>query len=163
MLPLPSHTHHGKLLQDQGPACSQVSQRRAQAPILADPIAPAGESILPKSVSLGLALTATHIALKSLAGRYQDLDVAIGAILEEVAPLLLEEKCVGSQGAVQLMIRVGDNPERLKERVVVRDAVRGDTASCVVGAHDAPQAQQGRWQGSEQRDTHRCARKAEDR
>jgi len=61
----------------------------------------------------------THIALKSLAGRYQDLDVAIGAILEEVAPLLLEEKCVSSQGAVQLMIRVGDNPERLKQRVVV--------------------------------------------
>ena len=62
----------------------------------------------------------------ALAARYQDLDdkmgeldVAIGAILEEVAPLLLEEKCVSSQGAVQLMIRVGDNPERLKQRVVV--------------------------------------------
>ena len=45
--------------------------------------------------------------------------MAIGAILEEVAPLLLEEKCVSSQGTVQLMIRVGDNPERLKQRVVV--------------------------------------------
>ena len=62
----------------------------------------------------------------ALAARYQDLDdkvgeldVAIGAILEEVAPLLLEEKCVSSQGTVQLMIRVGDNPERLKQRVVV--------------------------------------------
>ena len=68
----------------------------------------------------------THIALKALAGSYQDLDdkvdelgATIGAILEEVAPLLLEEKCVSSQGAVQLMIRVGDNPERLKQRVVV--------------------------------------------
>ena len=68
----------------------------------------------------------THIALKALAARYQDLDdkvgeldAAIGAILEEVAPLLLEEKCVSSQGTVQLMIRVGDNPERLKQRVVV--------------------------------------------
>jgi transposase len=48
-----------------------------------------------------------------------ELDTAIGAILEEVAPLLLEEKCVSSQGTVQLMIRVGDNPERLKQRVVV--------------------------------------------
>ena len=33
-----------------------LSQRRAQAPILADPIAPAGADILPKSVSLGLTL-----------------------------------------------------------------------------------------------------------
>ena len=140
------------------PAAS-LSQRRAQAPILANPIAPAGADILLKSVSLGLTLTATHIALKSLVGRHQDLDVAIGAILEEVAPLLLEEKCVSSQGAVQLMIRVGDNPGRLKQRVV---AVRGGSASCVVGAHDTLQAQQGCWQGSEQRDTHRCARKAED-
>ena len=40
--------------------------------------------------------------------------------------------------------------------------VRGGSVSCVVGAHNAPQAQQGRWQGSEQRDTHRCARKAAD-
>ena len=38
------------------PAAS-LSQRRAQAPILADPIAPAGADILPKSVSLGLTLT----------------------------------------------------------------------------------------------------------
>jgi len=43
-----------------------------------------------------------------------------------------------------------------------RSAVRGGSASCVVGAHDTPQAQQGRWQGSEQRNTHRCTRKAED-
>ena len=101
----------------------------------------------------------THIALKAFSGRYQDLDdkvsefdAAIGAILEE--------KCVNSQGSTQLMIRVGDNPERLKQRVV---AMRGGSASCVVGAHDTPQAQQGRWQGSEQRNTHRCARKAADR
>lgn len=45
---------------------------------------------------------ATRIAPKSLAGRCQDpddevgeLDAAIGAILEEAAPLLLEEKCAG--------------------------------------------------------------------
>ncbi|MFC2646963.1 MAG: ATP-binding protein [Coriobacteriaceae bacterium] len=38
------------------PAAS-LSQRRAQAPILADSIAPAGADILPKSVSLGLTLT----------------------------------------------------------------------------------------------------------
>ena len=106
----------------------------------------------------------THIALKALVGRYQDLDdvgkldAAIGAILEE--------KCVGSQGTVQLMIRVGDNPERLKQRVVVllcgvaaRPASSGFTT-----LYRLKQGRwQGRWQGSgEQRDTHRCARKAED-
>ena len=37
------------------PAAS-LSQRRAQAPILADPIAPTGADILLKSVSLGLTL-----------------------------------------------------------------------------------------------------------
>ncbi|QUC03996.1 hypothetical protein [Atopobium sp. oral taxon 416] len=117
-------------------------------------------------VSASDSALAARIALEALAARYQDLDdkvgeldVAIGAILEEVAPLLLEEKCVSSQGTVQLMIRVGDNPERLKQRVV---AVRGGSASCVVRAHDTLQAQQGRWQGSEQRDTHRRCRKAED-
>jgi len=60
---------------------------------------------------------AARIALEALSGRYQDLDAAIGAILEE--------KCVGSQVVVQLMISVGDNPERLKERVVVCDACAG--------------------------------------
>jgi transposase len=54
---------------------------------------------------------AARIALEALSGRYQDLDAAIGAILEE--------KCIGSQGTVQLMISVGDNLERLKQRVVV--------------------------------------------
>ena len=67
MLPLPSHTHHGKLLQDQGPAAS-LSQRRAQAPILADPITPAGADILPKSVSLGLTLTIEDDYLFSMVG-----------------------------------------------------------------------------------------------
>ena len=124
------------------------------------------EQIRSLIVSASDSALAGRIALKALAARYQDLDdkvgeldVVIGAILEEVAPLLLEEKCVSSQGTVQLMIRVGDNPGRLKQRVV---AVRGGSASCVVGAHDTLQAQQGCWQGSEQRDTHRCARKAED-
>jgi hypothetical protein len=68
MLPLPSHTHHGKLLQDQGPACSQVSQRRAQAPILTDSIAPAGADILLKSVSLGLTLAIEDDYLSFMVG-----------------------------------------------------------------------------------------------
>ena len=42
------------------PAASP-SQRRAQAPILADSIAPAGADILPKSVSLGLTLANVQI------------------------------------------------------------------------------------------------------
>ena len=54
----------------------------------------------------------THIALKALAARYQDLDDKVGE-LDVAIGAILEEKCVSSQG-------------------------------------------------SEQRDTHRCARKAED-
>jgi len=60
----------------------------------------------------------TRIALKSLVGRYQDLDDKVDE-LDAAIGAILEEKCVSSQGAVQLMIRVGDNPERLKQRVVV--------------------------------------------
>ena len=54
----------------------------------------------------------------ALAARYQDLDDKVGELGATIGAIL-EEKCVGSQGAVQLMIRVGDNPERLKQRVVV--------------------------------------------
>ena len=60
----------------------------------------------------------THIALKALAARYQDLDDKVDE-LDAAIGAILEEKCVGSQVVVQLMIRVGDNPERLKQRVVV--------------------------------------------
>ena len=69
------------------------------------------EQIRSLIVSAPDAALAARIALEALFGRYQDLDAAIGAILEE--------KCVNSQGATQLMIRVGDNLERLKQRVVV--------------------------------------------
>ena len=60
----------------------------------------------------------THIALKALAGSYQDLDDKVGE-LDAAIGAILEEKCVGSQVVVQLMIRAGDNPERPKQRVVV--------------------------------------------
>jgi len=66
----------------------------------------------------------THIALKALAGSYQDLDDKVGE-LDAAIGAILEEKCVSSQGSTQLMIRVGDNPERLKQRVVVCDACAG--------------------------------------
>ena len=69
------------------------------------------EQIRSLIVSASDSALAARIALEALSGCYQDLDAAIGAILEE--------KCVSSQGTVQLMIRVGDNPERLKQRVVV--------------------------------------------
>ncbi|QUC02338.1 hypothetical protein [Atopobium sp. oral taxon 416] len=66
----------------------------------------------------------THIALKALAGSYQDLDDKVGELGATIGAIL-EEKCVGSRGTVQLMIRVGDNPEKLKQRVVVRDCCAG--------------------------------------
>jgi len=49
------------------PAAS-LSQRRAQAPILADPIAPTGADILSKSVSLELTLTIEDDYLFSMVG-----------------------------------------------------------------------------------------------
>lgn len=60
-------------------------------------------------------------ALKRLAKRYVDLDDEVDelddmieALLEEAAPLLIQCKCVGVQSATQLMVAVGDNPERLR-------------------------------------------------
>lgn len=56
-------------------------------------------------------------------------------LLEEVAPLLVQCKCVGSQSAAQLMVAVGDNPERIgyKAPAQVMDAFFGRTRP--VGTH----------------------------
>jgi transposase len=65
--------------------------------------------------------TAYKIALKSLARRYlelhdeiADLDVMIAVIVDELAPELITGKAIGYESAAQLLITVGDNPERLK-------------------------------------------------
>ena len=62
-----------------------------------------------------------RIVLKRLAKRYVDLDDEIDelddmikAMLEECEPPLDRCSCVGAQSATQLMVTVGDNPERLK-------------------------------------------------
>lgn len=75
----------------------------------------------PDSTDFRTPLGAAKIALKRLAMRYVDLDDEvsglddmIGAILAESAPLLVQLKCVGAQSAAQLMVTVGDNPERLR-------------------------------------------------
>lgn len=65
--------------------------------------------------------TAYKIALKSLARRYlelhdeiADLDVMISVIVDELAPELITGKAIGYESAAQLLITIGDNPERLK-------------------------------------------------
>ena len=65
--------------------------------------------------------TAYKIAFKSLARRYlelhdeiADLDVMISVIVDELAPELIAGKAIGYESAAQLLITVGDNPERLK-------------------------------------------------
>lgn len=75
----------------------------------------------PDSTDFKTPLGATKIALKRLAKRYVDLDDEISelddmidAILADAAPLLVRLKCVGAQSAAQLMVTVGDNPERLR-------------------------------------------------
>lgn len=64
---------------------------------------------------------AARISLKRLARRYVDLDDEvselddmIAGILNELAPLLTKCSCVGPQSAAQIMVTVGDNPERLR-------------------------------------------------
>ena len=65
-------------------------------------------------------VTATKIALKSLARRYlelhdeiADLEVHMHALVDELAPDLLARTGVGYESAAQLLITAGDNPDRL--------------------------------------------------
>ncbi len=64
---------------------------------------------------------AYRISLKSLARRYlelhdeiADLDMMIGAIVEDLAPELIARNSIGRTCAAQLLLTAGDNPERLK-------------------------------------------------
>lgn len=74
----------------------------------------------PDSTDFKTPLGAARIALKRLAKRYVDLDDEVSelddmidAILADAAPLLVRLECVGAQSAAQLMVTVGDNPERI--------------------------------------------------
>src|SRR3954468_1751307 len=62
-----------------------------------------------------------RISLKPLPRRYlelhdeiADLDVMIGAIVDELAPNLVARNSIGHAGAAQLLLTTGDNPERLR-------------------------------------------------
>ena len=75
----------------------------------------------PDSTDYKTPMGAARVALKRLARRYVDLDdevseldEMIAGILDELAPLLTKRSCVGPQSAAQIMVTVGDNPERLK-------------------------------------------------
>lgn len=75
----------------------------------------------PDSTDFRTPLGAAKIALKRLAKRYVDLDDEVSelddmidAILTDADSLLVQLKCVGAQSAAQLMVTVGDNPERLR-------------------------------------------------
>src|SRR5215468_8612583 len=64
---------------------------------------------------------AYRITFKSLARRYlelhdeiADLDIMIGAIVDELAPDLVARNSIGHVGAAQLLLTAGDNPERLR-------------------------------------------------
>lgn len=65
-------------------------------------------------------VSAYRIALKSLGRRYlelhdeiADLDVMIGAIVNELAPSLVARNSIGPESAAQLLLTAGDNSERL--------------------------------------------------
>ena len=64
--------------------------------------------------------SAYRIALKSLGRRYlelhdeiADLDVMIGAIVDELAPALVARNSIGHESAAQLLLTAGDNSERV--------------------------------------------------
>ena len=64
---------------------------------------------------------AYRITFKSLARRYlelhdeiADLDIMIGAIVDELAPDLVARNSIGNVGAAQLLLTAGDNPDRLR-------------------------------------------------
>jgi transposase len=64
---------------------------------------------------------AYRITFKSLARRYlelhdeiADLDVMIGAIVDELAPDLVARNSIGRIGAAQLLLTAGDSPDRLQ-------------------------------------------------
>ena len=64
---------------------------------------------------------AYRITFKSLARRYlelhdeiADLDIMIGAIVDELAPDLVARNSIGHIGAAQLLLAAGDNPDRLR-------------------------------------------------
>jgi transposase len=65
--------------------------------------------------------SAYRISLKSLGRRYlelhdeiADLDVMIGAIVDELAPNLVARNSIGHTGAAQPLLTAGDNPKRLR-------------------------------------------------
>jgi transposase len=64
---------------------------------------------------------AYRIALKSLARRYlelhdeiADLDTMIAAIVDELAPNLVTRNSIGHNGAAQLLLTAGGNPDRMR-------------------------------------------------
>ena len=64
---------------------------------------------------------AYRISLKSLARRYldlhdeiADLDAMIKAIVDDLAPELIARNSIGHNGAAQLLLTAGENPERLR-------------------------------------------------
>ena len=65
-------------------------------------------------------VSAYRITLKSLGRQYlelhdeiADLDVMIGAIVEELAPTLVARNAIGHESAAQLLLTAGDNSERV--------------------------------------------------
>src|SRR5215211_5040882 len=71
--------------------------------------------------SLTTPLAATRLALKSLAGRYQQLNAEIATLdgqlsqlVATAAPALLAVKGVGPETAGALLVAAGDNPDRLR-------------------------------------------------
>lgn len=64
-------------------------------------------------LGLGLGLDQTHESTAPVSPPH-NVDLMIKAIVEELAPDLIARNSIGHNGAAQLLLTAGDNPDRLK-------------------------------------------------
>jgi len=104
---------------------------------------------------------AYRITFKSLARRYlelhdeiADLDIMIGAIVDELAPDLVARNSIGHVGAAQLLLAAGDNPDRLRSGGQLRRALRDQSGSRLIRQNHPAPPQQRRRSACQQRLAH---------
>ena len=117
LLLIDKHAAHERLPFDQLRAGEReiVSQQLLEPVVLTGPDA----ALLLEHAALlsRMGIEVEPFGADALAARALPADTDPGegrALLEECAPLLVRCSCVGAQSATQLMVTVGDNPERLK-------------------------------------------------
>lgn len=104
---------------------------------------------------------AVKAALASMARRWTHLHAEITALDRQLdtlvtaaAPQLLERTGIGVQSAADLLITIGDDPERIASEAVVRAAVRRRAAARIVGQGHPPPVESRRRPARQSRAVH---------